>query len=329
MLRTWVINLDSQPERLANTMQALPSELGAERFPALLPDRTKLLTHFSYFCPDKTLGIAQSHQAVAATIYDQGDEFALILEDDVFPTAGTLMQDLEDVMRSQAPGWDIILLNACGPNCAKVGERPGRLCGSNAADLIAREGARKLLGLTVSWHIDVARNTDLFDVRQGPELFTTRDMIRGPLLGSRDIFFYGHQPLLYWPNGAIRIWHFTILLALALAALVSSARISGSYPGTAVVLALGSGAPLAFVAALVWHSCQDSNFARCAPQSRVLILTTAAVLLLLSMRDLAQGRPLVALPTMLLALVVVILMIMWSDEAYVHMFKRDAGLPSK
>ena len=321
-LDVWVINLDDAPERLERTIAPLRRMRGlvVRRFPALRPDRdAKGLTTLSSASPDKTVAIALSHRAVAAAAEQASHGPALVLEDDVFPLVEDLRASIDACLAVAQPGWDVILLNTAGPGCAVCeGERPGRLCGSAAAYLLSLRGARKLSSAAISWHVDLVRNSDAYDVRQGPALFGTEDAEpTGVVVGGRDLLWFARQPCLRWKNGtAVCGGVVALFILLSILGLGFSAALSACGSGGAsVALGVPSAGMLASFTALAWHTSRDANFARCSRDSLVLFAVVLGALSLLAAFTLAKGTcPAASALCLFGSLVALLLVAAWWDE---------------
>jgi hypothetical protein len=321
-LKVHIINLDDAPDRLERTvapLRAMPG-LDVRRFPARRPDReADGLTALSSAAPDKTLAIALSHRAVAAEVARDGGSPALVLEDDVYPLVDDLRPAIDECIARAKSGWDVILLNTAGPGCTVCeDERPGRLCGSAAAYMLSPEGAKKLATAAISWHADIVRNSDAYDVRQGPELFGTDDAEpSGVVVGGRDVLWFARQPCLRWKKGAaVRVWMVIVLIALAIMGLGTSASLSVRGRGCASVsVGVPSAAVLGGITALMWHTSRDANYARCSRDSLGLLTVVLAALVLLASANLARGYlPALSALSLFGALVALFLVGSWWDE---------------
>lgn len=296
-LKVWIINLEQEPERLERTIAPLRgiAGLSVQRFPALYPNRNaKGLTVMSSAAPDKTLAIALSHRAVSQRVASDNSGPALVLEDDAVPlVTDGLREALDRCLLETKPGWDLILLNTAGPGCkVSEGAKPGRLCGSNAAYLVSQQGAQKLAKATISWHVDIARNSDAYDVRQGPPLFGTTDAEpTGIVVGGRDILWFAQQPYLRWKGGAaVQVWKVVILFFLSVLGLSGSAALSALGSRFASVgLGVTSAGLLAGLTALVWHASTDANYARCSKNSFALLALVFLSAALLAALNLFKG----------------------------------------
>jgi hypothetical protein len=321
-LDVWVINLDNAPESLERTIAPLRNMRGlvVRRFPAMRPNRdAKGLTALSSASPDKTVAIALSHRAVAAATEQASRGPVLVLEDDVFPLVKDLRGSIDMCMTKAQPGWDVILLNTAGPGCTVCeGERPGRLCGSAAAYLLSSQGARKLSSAAISWHTDIVRNSDAYDVRQGPALFGTMDVEpTGVVVGGRDLLWFARQPCLRWRNGtAVRAWVVALFSVLSILGLGFSAALSAcGSGGTSVALGVPSAGVLASLTALAWHTSRDANYARCSRDSMVLFVVVFGALLLLAAFTLAKGTcPAASALCLFGSLLALFLVASWWDE---------------
>jgi hypothetical protein len=291
----FVLSMD--PRRLRVTLEALRrSGVEAEHFPAVdgrdaaLRARPEVSPFARHFCPDKTLGIALSHRAVASRFLRLPGRppWCLTLEDDAVPLADAdddLPAALLQCARAHA-GLDYVRLHCQGP-CF----RGSPFEGSMAAYLLSRRGAKKLLGLPVFWHADLELNRPHFSggLRR---LFTTRDARPDGalLLGDQRAGFWAAQPFLRLPGaggggGGVTLSFgafFCASLALALAfaasgvpsahalccslglvlALLLLPLLRGSAEAAAIVLVLAASAVAA--PPLVWPALWLATLAACA-----------------------------------------------------------------
>ena len=163
-LRTWVINLDRAPERLARISAQLQHlQLPFTRLPAvdaraLTPDQARLLDEPGYrrkhgMAPVLgELGCYLSHVAVMRAFLASPAEFALVLEDDVL-LRDTLPAVLQGLMAH--PGrWDAVKLSAVhrGTPVRVLEVAPGHhlavmlsRCTGNSAYLMNRRAAEAWL----------------------------------------------------------------------------------------------------------------------------------------------------------------------------------------
>lgn len=323
-LGIWVINLDDAPERFERTVAPLRRmpDVEVHRFPALRPDRNAQgLTAISSAAPDKTLAIALSHRAVAKTMAEEKERGpVLVLEDDTFPQVRSLRASVDECISKAKPGWDIILLNTAGPGCDVCeGERPGRLCGSTAAYLLSPGGACKLASAVVSWHADVVRNSDAYDIRQGPALFGTADAEpTGLIVGGRDVLWYAQQPCLRWgsSSSAVRVWVVFLFAIACICGMGGSATLSTKGRGCAsVLLGMPAAMALAGITALVWHSSRDANFVRCSKDSLALLAVVLCLQTVYSAWGLARGVcPALSVLCLFGTLVALMLTAFWWDD---------------
>jgi len=326
-LKVWILNLDDAPDRLQLTIDTLKGASGLiiKRFRSLRVDRSEdRLSKLSSICPDKTLAISQSHRRLAAAVVEEGkddEDGVLILEDDAVCLCPTseLRQRLRKAMESARANWDLILLNVAGAGCdVPLDERPGRFCGSMAAYLLSPSGAKKLSKAVLSWHADLLRNSDAFDVRRGPQLFATRD--QGDVtrrLGRRDFSWFLRQPCVRWKKGgSLPLWIVAPIGVVAVVSLAFSAWLSARrWKYSAPAIALASALPLAFITALAWHSSRDTNYTRCSIETLLLFGTTGLVGAALSLASLFKGsQPALSATCLVTSLVVVALTTYWADE---------------
>lgn len=121
----YVINLDSSKDRLESIKKQLDKQkLNFTRIPAIngkqLTEKEieKNCTQFAQmFCPRNIIGCAMSHKAVWQRIIDNGDDYAIVLEDDcklVKNFKHKLNHCLKELM-SFDPKWDFLYLGYFGP----------------------------------------------------------------------------------------------------------------------------------------------------------------------------------------------------------------------
>lgn len=333
-----MINLDNTPERLKRTVSHFEGTPGLKirRFPALRPNRTaEGLTAMSGMTPDKTLAIALSHRALATMLHNaQQHDPSMVLEDDVYPLVKDIRVAISTCLeRYASKDWDIILLNTAGPGCdVQEGERPGRFCGSFAAYLLSSSGAKKLSEARISWHADLVRNSDAFNVYQGPALFGTYDLEpTGFVVGGRDILWFAKQPWFRWGKGSsVCVGVVVFLILFAIAGLGSTAALSGrGYGKSAAVVGIISATVLSVLIAIPWHTSRDSNFARCSRDSLMLFIFILSGFSILTINNLIKGvSPAGSTLCLLGSFVMIILVSLWWDErrtAARHHHPRDVN----
>lgn len=324
-----IINLDTAPERYAETIAALQHETGVDvknirRFNAKRADyeAERLTSVCRILCPAKTLGCALSHREVAKEALRRDESFPiLVLEDDTFPAQPrTLLTDLEcEVARDD--DWDIILLNTVNIiSEPPAGAPSSATSGSTAAYLLSKTGAIKLSNSVIPWHADLMRNSHQFSVIQGPELFKTRDLTpTGVTLGGRDIVWIAKQPCfrlrLSSCDCEILGWHvFIVILVFITAFLLSIHKTKGS--AVKLISANITGLVLATAGSWGWYVTQDSNYARLSPSTARIAAVGAILSVTIASRTLWMGCGASALSALVLlsgyaSLVTVLL---WRDE---------------
>lgn len=171
MLKTYIINLDRDTEQLAKIAKNLENtDLDIVRVSATLGrdasmvEQKKYLvrsTFQEYLLPFATSfqkGCAMSHLRVYEEFLKGDDEYILILEDDArllykYQNTG-LSNKIRQIVSQYPNDWDFIRLISqgfCGINYPHV--KP--LCGSNAAYIISRKGAERILKNGGVGHIDL------------------------------------------------------------------------------------------------------------------------------------------------------------------------------
>jgi len=162
MFSTYVINMDTQPERF-ETQRAYLRETGIEpkrvhgyKYDEISEDElTRFFKpHAKVVMPKSNIGCCYSHLKALEHFLENGiSPIALILEDDAYP----LFIDrryLEDKIRHGKIGWDFLFLH-CDGFCPEGGGKPSRLSASAAAYFVTRDGARKALLHKYSDHFDM------------------------------------------------------------------------------------------------------------------------------------------------------------------------------
>lgn len=323
-LDVWVINLDEAPDRFERTLSYLRGMpgLNVRRFPALKPNRkADGLTFVSSAAPDKTLAIALSHRALADAIFKEHRERpVLVLEDDVRPLVKNIKASIEEwCARKLHSNWDIVLLNTAGPGCnVNDGEKPGRLCGSAAAYLLSPQGAKKISNAPISWHVDIARNSDAYNVMLGPQLFKTEDPEpTGFIIGGRDVLWFAAQPCFRWTGGSsLQAWRVVILIVTSIFGIVTavwfSARGRGKLAGA---VGVPSAIVLSILTAIPWHTSRDTNFARCSMDSLLLFMLVLILSCCVAIKNLVCGKfPILSMLSLFGSCLMLVLLALWWDE---------------
>ena len=161
---TYVINLESQKKRYdvqekkLNEVEIYPIRISGYRFEDI--DKSELQKHFvrttPLLKPRSAIGCTYSHiQALKHFLKNDSNEFALILEDDVFPLFTNVVH-LEKKLKNT--DWDYLSLH-CDGVCPEEGGIPYLLSGSTAAYFITRDGAEKIINYKHSFHYDVQTTT--------------------------------------------------------------------------------------------------------------------------------------------------------------------------
>lgn len=322
--------MDAQPQRYESTLTALTEQqeeprLIVERFSALSPDRAaNNMSCVSSVATDKTLGCALSHRALAAKIWEDedvrsGECLALVLEDDVYPAVPNLYRELERVASrlKRDDRWDIVLLNTAGLDCnVSLYERPGRMCGSTAAYLLSWKGAAKMMGSAVSWHCDIVRNTDFYNVQKGPSLFATRDCTpSGVIVGDRDIVWYAQQPCFRLLGVALTLSAVVALMLVLVFLIAVAAKLSSDQRNGSLLLAIPSSALLALMCAVPWYCSRDINYLRISKDTSCLLALIAMLFIASSSASLARGvQPATSVISLFLGFVVLMLTFIWTVD---------------
>lgn len=177
--RTYVINLDSQPERWKSQYEHLRKVgIYPTRIPGVLGkdvsenDLEKYFKHPNVnFMPMSMIGCTYSHIIAAKKLLETSDEVALILEDDAYPSFENV-SEIEKYLTTLPPSteWDLIQLHCDGfcSNKYKI------INGSTAAYLLSRTGAKKRFERKYVTHIDIDdTHTKNFNKIVGKKFFWT------------------------------------------------------------------------------------------------------------------------------------------------------------
>ena len=201
---TYVINMDSAPERLYKVVGVLRG-IGID--PVRIRGNTradipedKIDHHFSVFCksfcPDSVLGCAFSHMSAMKRFLLSGDPFCLIVEDDVTPLfdhVSVLESKLDKIKNKR---WDIHSLH-CDGKCPETGRDTGAYArsGSTAAYFVSREGAQALVNHKIHTHFDLALSIDpsIIKIIDRDNYFSTDETSssnRDPSPGKKSILYH-------------------------------------------------------------------------------------------------------------------------------------------
>ena len=163
MIDIYVINLDRQIENYQKVADAM-NELGGfnvQRVSAVDGKKGEHLplvdSESTWFCketcPNSAIAIALSHKKVAKLILDSGDDYALVLEDDVLPIQKGFRDALQKTLDEVPNDWDVMKLY-CQGLCDNGSNKLGYATGSTAAMLVSRNGAEKIYNMKIYHHID-------------------------------------------------------------------------------------------------------------------------------------------------------------------------------
>ena len=143
------INLDSAPEKFETQRQAFAQNgMDIQRFSAIT-DYTKHIDEVTPLCKKTcakvAINIAMSHKKLAEwLLVNDPSEYAMILEDDVFPMDDSVtLERVNDIVKKTPQGWDILQLH-CDANCTYIR-------GSHAAYLISKSGQEKMKKMKIKF----------------------------------------------------------------------------------------------------------------------------------------------------------------------------------
>jgi GR25 family glycosyltransferase involved in LPS biosynthesis len=215
MFPSFVINLDSQPERYDQFKERFShTDLkDITRIPGC--DGPKYRHHplvnayVRPFLTDAMIGCGLSHIMLAKHIVDSNFTFALVLEDDVVPLRNDLTRQMYSYYEQFGKDVDVIRF-FCQGVCPT---NNSRLSGSTAVYLITRTGAKKIAGMTLSYHIDVQMNNSSLVIRNiNGDVFKTLDDTKHynfPFLNisimNQKLGFWGNQALFRIPILSIHV----------------------------------------------------------------------------------------------------------------------------
>lgn len=162
MFSTYVINMDTQPERFRTQREYL-RQTGIEPVRARgyaydeIPNAELerfFKPHARVVMPKSNVGCCYAHLKVLERFLRDGiSPVALVLEDDAYPLF-IHRTHLDDKIRGDDLNWDFLFLH-CDGFCPSGGGKPGRLSASAAAYFVTRDGARKALLHKYSDHFDM------------------------------------------------------------------------------------------------------------------------------------------------------------------------------
>lgn len=162
---TYIINLDKDVNKYKKLSKSLNSKnINHERFSAIYGKHigNKYNNHImKHKClvPKNILGIGLSHYFVCKNHFEKSDDYAFVLEDDAVLLFDD-KNDVEQIIKSAPPDWDIILLYAQGiTNYRNNTWNTSFLTGSAIAYIINKNGYNKWFGnnFKVDGHVDATR----------------------------------------------------------------------------------------------------------------------------------------------------------------------------
>lgn len=202
MFPTFVINLDSQPDRYEQFKKRFSQTdlVNIVRIPGCDGKQNRnhpLVNSYARpFLTDAMIGCGLSHILLARHIVDLNSPFALVLEDDVVPLRNDLSHVVYTYFEEFCQDVDVIRF-FCQGICPT---KNSRLSGSTSVYLITHEGAKKLSATTLSYHIDIQMNNINLIIRNSNEqLFTTLDFTKhyDYSLSNQSIM---NQKIGFWQN---------------------------------------------------------------------------------------------------------------------------------
>ena len=217
-MKTYVINLKNEDYRWKRTLKELKKvKIKPIRFEGINGNHKKyrndlkLTKYCNFFCTDKMIGVGLSHLYLAEYIHkNDKEDYYLILEDDIkILNPKTFTKDLKkNIKILKEKNLDILLLF-----CQFLCNKNYGIYGSTAAYLISKNGIEKSINTKLNFHIDIIRNSKLYTIYNGDNLFGTYDPIYNfPLLNYR----IGNQNIGYWLNQDIIRFYFNLKIGLLL-----------------------------------------------------------------------------------------------------------------
>jgi len=215
MFPSFVINLDSQPERYTQFKErfAHTDLKHITRVPGCNGKQHRhhhlVNPYVQPFLTDAIIGCGLSHLMLAKRISDSNFPFALVLEDDVVPLRNDLTRHMYSYYEQFGDDVDVIRF-FCQGICPT---NNSRLSGSTAVYLITSKGATKMAGMTLSYHIDVQMNHSSLVIRNvNGDVFKTLDdtkhynfpFLNLPILNQK-LGFWGNQTLFRIPILSINV----------------------------------------------------------------------------------------------------------------------------
>ena len=161
MIRAYVINLDRDTEKWYYVKEKL-SELGldVQRIPGILYDGTERCQEVLELNSARPIwhpplakapmGCQASHLRAVKTFLETGEEYCIILEDDITPITTEpkkFMREIEEVIKEAPSDWQGISLHSDSiiPGVCPVGSWSSNGCTSCAAYILNRKGAYSIL----------------------------------------------------------------------------------------------------------------------------------------------------------------------------------------
>jgi GR25 family glycosyltransferase involved in LPS biosynthesis len=179
MFNTYVINLDSQPGRWnAQSKELAKVGINPIRIKGILNEDNSTNKYHSFIGRKISLykGSTSSHiKACENFIQNDANDFALILEDDAYPSFNNV-KILEEYLKTCYPyDFDMLLVHCDGWCPTKDKQKSHVSSGSVAAYFITKEGAKKLVNHKFSTLIDFETNiiTNFKKIVSGKNFFWT------------------------------------------------------------------------------------------------------------------------------------------------------------
>lgn len=159
----YVINLDKDTQRLndisknlsPNTFTRIPAIYGKD----IIPETNNDIFWVSQFLsPKSVLAISLSHRLAVKTFLETSDkEYALVLEDDATPVRPNYIEEINHIIDTAPPDWDIINLDYL-PNYSYFlsnQEYNSLFSLKSTALLYNRKSAQKVLDTKIVYHFDI------------------------------------------------------------------------------------------------------------------------------------------------------------------------------
>lgn len=240
------------------------------------------------YCTDKMIGCGLSHIKLCQSLKNEESEYILIIEDDIKAIPNMNVHTEIDKVHSEInlkdPNWDIIVLHKQGI-CKDMEKTAGRICGSTAAYLISKSGINKISKLKLSHHIDLNRNSNIFNTYSGRHLFDTYEkeskigFINNITFLNKPFYFWTNQPAAHIPliNFDISIVFFMTLLVILYSLVVYNTIYKKTLKSPIVLF----NTLVTFFATFLIYSNNDISYYRCSKATHYFGLTFPIFIIML------------------------------------------------